>query len=202
MILIGLAGLSGLAGLRGLAGLSGLAILSGLPGPNGNMEPPPFKVTHINLSNFQILVRYAVFCIILYIYCLGKTAAQFIGIKMQICYDTNMQIHEMNLQPKYYDFIKDGTKRIELRLFDEKRQKIQLGDTIEFYKSDTERFRVEVIGLLRYKSFEDLFEDFDISILADKSMTKPELLAVLGEFYTPAKQAELGVLGIRLKLLD
>ncbi len=27
----------------------------------------------------------------------------------------------MNLQPKYFDFIKDGTKRIELRLFDEKR---------------------------------------------------------------------------------
>ncbi len=38
--------------------------------------------------------------------------------------------HEMKLQQKYYDFIKNGTKRIEIRLFDEKRQKIKIGDTM------------------------------------------------------------------------
>ena len=32
--------------------------------------------------------------------------------------------HEMKLQSKYYDFIKYGTKRIELRLFDKKRSKL------------------------------------------------------------------------------
>ena len=107
----------------------------------------------------------------------------------------------MNLQPKYFDFIKDGTKRIELRLYDEKRRSIQLGDIIEFAKSDDEKFKAEVIGLLRYNSFADLFEDFDISILADNSMTKQELLEVLGEFYSEEKQAEFGVIGIRIKLI-
>lgn len=107
----------------------------------------------------------------------------------------------MNLQPKYFDFIKDGTKRIELRLYDEKRQSIQLGDIIEFAKSDDEKFKAEVIGLLRYDSFANLFEDFDISILADASMTKQELLEVLGEFYSEEKQAEFGVIGIRIKLI-
>ena len=107
----------------------------------------------------------------------------------------------MNLQPKYFDFIKDGTKRIELRLYDEKRRLIQLGDIIEFAKSDDEKFKAEVIGLLRYNSFADLFEDFDISILADSSMTKQELLEVLGEFYSEEKQAEFGVIGIRIKLI-
>ena len=107
----------------------------------------------------------------------------------------------MNLQPKYFDFIKDGTKRIELRLYDEKRQSIQLGDIIEFAKSDDEKFKAKVIGLLRYNSFAELFEDFDISILADASMTKQELLEVLGEFYSEEKQAEFGVIGIRIKLI-
>ena len=107
----------------------------------------------------------------------------------------------MNLQPEYFDFIKDGTKRIELRLYDEKRQSIQLGDIIEFAKSNDEKFKAEVIGLLRYNSFADLFEDFDISILADNSMTKQELLEVLGEFYSEEKQAEFGVIGIRIKLI-
>ena len=107
----------------------------------------------------------------------------------------------MNLQPKYFDFIKDGTKRIELRLYDEKRRSIQLGDIIEFAKSDDEKFKAEVVGLLRYNSFANLFEDFDISILADSSMTKQELLEVLGEFYSEEKQAEFGVIGIRIKLI-
>ena len=107
----------------------------------------------------------------------------------------------MNLQPTYFDFIKDGTKRIELRLYDEKRRSIQLGDIIEFAKSENEKFKAEVIGLLRYNSFADLFEDFDISILADASMTKQELLEVLGEFYSEEKQAEFGVIGIRIKLI-
>ena len=107
----------------------------------------------------------------------------------------------MNLRPKYFDFIKDGTKRIELRLYDEKRRSIQLGDIIEFAKSDDEKFKAKVVGLLRYNSFANLFEDFDISILADSSMTKQELLEVLGEFYCEEKQAEFGVIGIRIKLI-
>ena len=107
----------------------------------------------------------------------------------------------MNLRPKYFDFIKDGTKRIELRLYDEKRRSIQLGDIIEFANSDDEKFKAKVVGLLRYNSFANLFEDFDISILADSSMTKQELLEVLGEFYSEEKQAEFGVIGIRIKLI-
>lgn len=111
-----------------------------------------------------------------------------------------MATHEMNLQQKYFNFIKDGTKRIELRLFDEKRQKIQLNDIIEFDNGNNEKIITKVIGLLRYQSFQELFNDFDISLLADASMTKTELQNALEEFYTPEKQAKYGVLGIRLEL--
>lgn len=31
--------------------------------------------------------------------------------------------HILKLQPKYFDYINTGTKRIELRLYNEKRQK-------------------------------------------------------------------------------
>ena len=110
-------------------------------------------------------------------------------------------LHNLNLQDKYFDFIKTGTKRIELRLFDEKRQKIQLGDTIEFANQQGETLQVKVIGLLRYESFAQLFADFDIELLSDKSMTKAELMAALEEFYTPEKQAQYGVVGIRLELI-
>jgi len=114
-----------------------------------------------------------------------------------------MRNHEMKLQPEYYNFIINGTKRIEIRLNDEKRQLIKIGDIIEFKKEPdlNDSFKAKVVGLLKYASFEEMFEDFDISILADKSMTKKELISVLEQFYTKEKQIQYGVLGIRIELL-
>lgn len=112
-------------------------------------------------------------------------------------------IHEMKLQPQYFNFILNGTKRIEIRLNDEKRQNIKLGDKIKFLKEPdlNESFEAQVIGLLRYNSFEEMFKDYDISILSDKSMTKEELISVLEQFYTKEKQEKYGVLGIRIDLI-
>ena len=112
-------------------------------------------------------------------------------------------IHVMKLQPEYFNFILNGTKRIEIRLNDEKRQNIKLGDKIKFLKEPdlNESFEAQVIGLLRYNSFEEMFKDYDISILSDKSMTKEELISVLEQFYTKEKQEKYGVLGIRIELI-
>ena len=83
-------------------------------------------------------------------------------------------MHEMKLQSQYYNYILNGTKRIEIRLYDQKRQKIQLGDKIRFYKEPRkeEYFDTKVIGLLRYNTFEELLKDHDITLLADNSLTK------------------------------
>ena len=64
-----------------------------------------------------------------------------------------------------------------------------------------EEMIVKVIGLLKYDNFKDMFNDFDISILADESMTKDELINVLEKFYSKEKQLQYGVLGIRFELL-
>ena len=102
--------------------------------------------------------------------------------------------YEMKLQPKYYNFILNGTKRIEIRLFDEKRQQIKIGDTIKFLKEPNlnESFNAKVTGLLRYNTFEDMFRDFNISVLSDKSMTKEELINTLEQFYTKEKELNKG----------
>ena len=43
-----------------------------------------------------------------------------------------MKKYNMKLMPKYFECIKSGTKRIELRLNDEKRKNIAIGDEIVF----------------------------------------------------------------------
>ncbi len=109
-------------------------------------------------------------------------------------------VHYMGLQPKYFDYIRNGTKRIELRLYDEKRKQVCIGDIIEF-SNGKDTVQVKVIGLLRYDTFENLFNDFDISVLSDVSMTKGELLGVMEEFYPMEKQKDFGVVGIRFELI-
>ena len=108
---------------------------------------------------------------------------------------------KMELQNAYYNFILKGTKRIELRLYDEKRKNIKLGDIITVTNAQpNEEFEVKVVGLLQYETFDDLFCDFDIEVLADKSMTKEELKNELEKFYPIDKQKQYNVLGIRLEL--
>ena len=114
--------------------------------------------------------------------------------------DINME-HKMRLQPKYYECILNGTKRIEVRLNDEKRRLINIGDTITFYKmpDEKESISVKVVDLLHYKTFEGLLNDYDISIVADKDDTKENLLKILNEFYSKEEQEKYGVLGIKIK---
>lgn len=40
--------------------------------------------------------------------------------------------HNMTLKQPYFDLIKTGKKTIELRLYDDKRRKININDTITF----------------------------------------------------------------------
>lgn len=111
-------------------------------------------------------------------------------------------LHEMKLQSKYYNYILHGTKRIELRLLDEKRQALRNGDIIRFVNlsnlSDT--FEATIVDLLRYDNFKALLEDFSTDLLADKLMAKENLLIDLEEFYSFEEQNKYGVLGIKLKL--
>lgn len=46
----------------------------------------------------------------------------------------NASLHETKQRP--FEKIKSGSKTIEMRLFDEKRQRISVGDFIEFSSAD------------------------------------------------------------------
>lgn len=78
-----------------------------------------------------------------------------------------------------------------------------MGDIIKFLIEPNldESFLVKVIELIKYNSFLEMFNDYDISILSDNSMSKEELLNDLEKFYTKEKQQTYGVLGIRFELI-
>ncbi len=79
----------------------------------------------------------------------------------------------MKLMTKYFDYIKYGSKRIELRLNDEKRKNIKIGDEIIFEElADNPRcLKTRVIELYYENNFNDLIEKYNIELFADKYAT-------------------------------
>ena len=106
-------------------------------------------------------------------------------------------LHKMKLNESPFERIKNGTKKIEFRLFDEKRQKIKVGDQIEFSKLPDlqEKLLVDVIELYREDTFEKLFE----KLYMDEEEIKRKTNAMY-EIYLPEKEQQYGVLGIKIKI--
>ena len=112
-------------------------------------------------------------------------------------------IHEMKLHDRPFQMIAEGRKTIELRLNDEKRQRIREGDTIVFSRStdQTQKICAKVIGLHRFNRFADLYRVLPL----EKCGYLPEEVAAaspkdMEAYYTAEEQARCGVVGIELEL--
>ena len=105
---------------------------------------------------------------------------------------------DMKLTEDNFKAIVKGTKRVELRLNDEKRQKLQLGDIITFhlFNDYNKCFKVMVVGLSNYKNLQDLINDYKIENLFSKSTTPKELVKIFNSIYTLEEQEKYGILGI------
>lgn len=108
-------------------------------------------------------------------------------------------IHQMKLNDDPFERVKNGTKTIEFRLYDEKRRKVKIGDKIEFSKLPDlqEKILVDVLDLYTEPSFEELFE----KLYEDKELAKQKANAMY-EIYSPENEKKYGVVGIKIKLVD
>ncbi len=110
--------------------------------------------------------------------------------------------HEMKLNDIAFQNIKKGIKKFELRLYDERRRNINLGDTITFRNlNDSEdTISVKVLALLRYPTFADFFEDIDYKLCGTANSLEEKLDRV-HTFYTVEQEKEYGILAIKIELL-
>ena len=65
----------------------------------------------------------------------------------------------MNLDTIYFDYIKNGTKIYETRVYDEKRQKIQLLEEVTFLDRGSKRkFKAKITELAWFPNFKKAIE--------------------------------------------
>lgn len=107
--------------------------------------------------------------------------------------------HEMKLNNGPFKNIKNGTKTIELRLNDEKRQLLKIKDLIEFTNRETlEQLLVEIENLYHYPSFEELYKHFDKVAMGYKEDEEADPKD-MEEYYSKEEQEKYGVLGIEIE---
>ena len=111
-----------------------------------------------------------------------------------------MTTHQLKLATEPFNAIISGNKTIESRLYDTKRQKIQIGDRIIFTNRDNSEQTVtaEVVGLLRYATFRDLFSHNNPRKFGGDNVEWLE--DQISEFYSIEDQKIYGVIGIEFKV--
>ena len=106
-----------------------------------------------------------------------------------------MNVH---LDEDVFEIVKTGSKDIEVRLNDDKRRKLKVGDKIIFLKRplEDESITAEVIGLEYYDNFSKLVDNYDMNRLYLESYTKDMFLKELERFYTEDDQKRYGTVAI------
>lgn len=107
-------------------------------------------------------------------------------------------IHKMNLWDESFNKIRNKTKTIEMRLCDEKRSIISVGDTIEFTNTKTyETCLCMVVNIYKYENFYELYKHHNkIAIgYSDNEMADPNDMLV---YYSLENIKKYGVLGIEV----
>ncbi len=113
--------------------------------------------------------------------------------------------YTMRLTATPFEKLRNGSKVIELRLYDEKRKRIKIGDTILFIslKDPSDTLLTRVADIYRFASFEDLYRALPMEELGysedEVATASPKDME---EFYSPEEQAQYGVVGFRLDLLS
>ena len=107
-------------------------------------------------------------------------------------------IHTMHLQASPFQKIQDGTKVIEIRLNDEKRKQLTVGDTIVFIHAYNTSLTIDsiVIALHYFPTFKDLYSAFDPIIFGGVGNDDP---TEMHQYYPSHEEAQYGVVGIEIR---
>lgn len=112
--------------------------------------------------------------------------------------------HTMGLYESPFNSIKSGKKTVEVRLNDEKRRKISIGDSIKFTKvpENNESLTVEVLELRAFPTFKEMYETIPASEFDTVGDPIDLMVQQTYEIYSPEQEKEQSTLAITIKLLE
>ena len=107
----------------------------------------------------------------------------------------------MNLDNEPFRQIYSGEKTVEVRLNDERRKSIRVGDTIQFFRNDNDEEYIvaQVVALHNFPSFQALFSTVKMRRSSGfGNLTANEAAEKMYRYYTKEQEQQYGVLGIEI----
>ncbi len=109
----------------------------------------------------------------------------------------------MKLKPDPFEAIKNGTKTIEIRLNDEKRQRLSVGDEIVFSKLPElkEILSAEVVKLEAFDNFTSMLKVYPlVAFGANRFNNAQDVLDAVRIIYSEEDEERYGVLAIHVEV--
>lgn len=115
-----------------------------------------------------------------------------------------MMLHKMGLHGDYFLPILEGKKQIEVRLYDEKRQKIKIGDLIEFTRvpEQNQVLIVQVMGIRKFATFKEMYQEIPFEDFGCKGWTLDEMLKGIYEIYSEEQEMKWGTVALTISYLE
>ena len=106
-------------------------------------------------------------------------------------------LHKLHLLDKYFCLIKDGSKTVEIRLNDEKRKKMKVGNYIDFINKDTEEIvTTEIVDKKLFDSVNDLYDMYDEKSIG---ISKKDILKVMRNIYSEDELNDNKICALEIK---
>lgn len=104
----------------------------------------------------------------------------------------------VHLHPDVFSIVKNGVKDVEVRINDEKRRKLNVGDTLIFLKrpNEDELLERKVKALKYYDSFSELLKYYDMKRIYLDGYTEAMYLEEMRRFYAEDEEKKYGVVAI------
>jgi ASC-1-like (ASCH) protein len=109
----------------------------------------------------------------------------------------------VHLDSDIFDIIVNKDKDVEIRLNDEKRRKLKIGDKLVFLKrpDDIESISATVTNLVYFDSFIDVTNYYDMKRIYLDNTSKEDYINLMKRFYSDEEVSKYGVVAIEFKLI-
>lgn len=108
--------------------------------------------------------------------------------------------HILPTAPLAYDKIADGSKKVEMRLFDKTAQQIRINDTVEFVNTMTkESVLCQINGFAIFENFSSIVDNLPVEMLGYSS--EEEIRLRIERMYRPEDIKDNFAIGFFIRLI-
>ncbi len=132
----------------------------------------------------------------------GIAPGEVLAIPSLTVHRLGVNLHKIHVETRWFEEMLRGVKRIEGRLYDEKRRAFRVGDLLEVIRSDEAlSFYAVIRGMRLYKSFEEMLAVEGLENVLPGVYSIEEGVGVYRRFYGESDEKRWGVVALEVEVL-